>query len=256
MKLAANISLLFRELPYLDRFAAAREAGFDAVEILFPYDLPAKETWRAMVANGQELVLMNAPPPNYTGGVPGYGAVPRGEERFRTDIGRVMRYAEALRPGQIHVMAGYTDAPEAADTFVANLRWAADAFPDQRFTIEPLNQGDQPGYALSDFDLAAEIIARVDRPNLGLQYDSYHAQVIHGDALAVWEKHRPLVTHVQLGDAPGRTEPGRGTVDFAALFAAIRDSGYDGWISAEYNPTTKRTEQSLDWMPMVSAGQG
>ena len=246
-KFAANLSLLFTELPYLDRFAAAADAGFKAVEILFPYDLAARDTRRALLQHDLELVLINAPPPNYTGGTPGYGAVPGGEDRFRHDVKRVLRYAGELRPGKIHMMSGYCEGEDAFQTFVHNLQWAADEAPHQQFTIEPLNPGDQPGYFLNDFDLAARVLAAVERPNVTLQYDSYHAQVIHGDALAVWEKHKWLVTHVQIGDAPGRTEPGLGQVEFQKLFEAIETSGYGGWISAEYNPTTKRTEDSLGW---------
>lgn len=247
-KFAANLTLLFAELPYLDRFEAAAEAGFEAVEILFPYDLAARETRRALTANSLYLVLINAPPPNYTGGVPGFAALPGGEGRFQSDMRRVLRYAEALGPERIHVMAGKTAVDAAAtDTFVANLQWAADLAPAQQFTIEPLNQLDQPGYFLSDYGLAAQVLDRVARPNVSLQYDSYHAQMIHGDALAVWEEHKARVGHVQIGDAPGRGQPGAGGIDFAALFAAIGDSGYDGWISAEYNPRTKRTEDSLGW---------
>ena len=250
-KLAANISLLFAELPYLDRFDAASEAGFDGVEILFPYEVAARETQRALTRNALPLVLMNAPPPNYTGGVPGYAAIPGGETRFQHDMRRVLRYAEALRPGRIHVMAGKTEEAGATETMIANLQWLADFAPRQAFTIEPLNQHDQPGYALSDYRLAAEILGAVDRPNVTLQYDSYHAQVIHGDALTVWETYGHLAGHVQLGDAPGRCEPGGGTIDFAALFEAIRGSGYDGWMSAEYRPTTARTDASLDWRALL-----
>lgn len=247
-RFAANISLLFAELPYLDRFAAAAQAGFDAVEILFPYDIAAKQTRRALIAAGQELVLFNAPPPNYTGGTPGYAALPGGEDRFRHDMHRVMRYAEALRPGLIHVLAGYTGDDTAEATFVRNLQWMADAFPAQRFTIEPLNPGDQPGYFLNNYDLAARVLDAVDRANVGLQYDSYHAQMIHGDALSVWDRFGPRVAHVQIGAAPDRSEPGRGPIDFPALFAAIDACGYAGWVSAEYNPSTDRTEDSLGWM--------
>ncbi|MBJ6372033.1 hydroxypyruvate isomerase family protein [Sedimentitalea arenosa] len=247
-RFAANLTLLFAELPYLDRFDAAAEAGFAAVEILFPYDLPAKETRRALLRNGLDLVLMNAPPPNYTGGSPGYGAVPGGEGRFQHDIRRVMRYAEILKPRFIHVMSGYTKDAAARDTFIANLQWAADEAPQQLFTIEPLNPSDQPGYFLDDFDLAADILDVVDRPNVGLQYDSYHAQVIHGDAQAVWDRLGHRAMHVQIGAAPDRSEPGRGPTDFPALFSAIDASGYDGWVSAEYHPSTPRTEDSLDWM--------
>ena len=247
-KFAANISLLFSELPYLDRFSAAAAAGFEAVEILFPYETAAKETQRALMSNGLELLLINAPPPNYTGGEPGYAAVPGGEDRFQRDIRRVLRYAEVLRPGMIHVMAGYEKGEEAKQTFIRNLQWAADRAPQQQFTIEPLNSGDQPGYFLDDYNLAIEVLAAVDRKNVGLQYDAYHAQMIHGDAAQVWETFASHAAHIQIGAAPARSEPGQGPVDFEALFAAFDDSGYQGWVSAEYTPSTKRTEDSLAWM--------
>lgn len=247
-RFAANLSLLFAELPYLDRFDAAADAGFAAVEILFPYDLPAKETRRALLRNGLDLVLINAPPPNYTGGDPGYGAVPGGEGRFRHDIRRVLRYASELNPTLIHIMAGYTSDDAAEETFVRNLQWAADEAPEQRFTIEPLNPGDQPGYYLNDYALAARVLDAVDRPNVGLQYDSYHAQLIHGDALDVWETYKDRCLHVQIGAAPDRSEPGTGPTDFPALFKAIDASGYTGWVSAEYRPSTPSTGDSLHWM--------
>lgn len=248
-KFAANISLLFAELPYVERFAVAAEAGFDAVEILNPYDLAAKETARALLASGLELVLINAPPPNYTGGAQGFAAVPGSEDRFRYDFRRVMRYAEALRPGLIHVMAGYEKGAAAQEAFIANLQWAADQAPQQRFTIEPLNSGDQPGYFLDDYPLAIEVLDAVDRPNVGLQFDAYHAEVIHGDALAVWQRFGHRATHVQIGAAPDRSEPvlGEGPVDFAGLFEAIDASGYSGWVSAEYHPSTSQTVLSLGW---------
>lgn len=247
-KFAANISLLYSELPYLDRFAAAAASGFEAVEILFPYDSAAKETQRALMSNGLELLLINAPPPNYTGGEPGYAAIPGGEDRFQKDICRVLRYAEVLRPGIIHVMAGYEKGKVAQQTFIRNLQWAADRAPQQQFTIEPLNSSDQPGYFLDDYNLAVETLEAVDRPNVGLQYDAYHAQMIHGDAAQVWQVFAPYVSHVQIGAAPARSEPGTGSVDFEALFAAFDASGYEGWVSAEYTPSTKRTEDSLSWM--------
>ncbi len=247
-RFAANISLLFAELPYLDRFQAAAAAGFEAVEILNPYELAAKETQRALMANGLRLLLINAPPPNYTGGMPGYAAVPEGVDRFQRDIRRVLRYAEALKAGKIHVMAGYAKGADAQRTFIENLQWAADRAPEQQFTIEPLNSGDQPGYFLDDYNLAIEVLDAVDRPNVGLQYDAYHAQMIHGDALKVWETFGPHAVHVQIGAAPGRCEPGTGPVDFQQLFEAIDASGYGGWVSAEYTPSTRRTEDSLGWM--------
>ncbi|MES0862170.1 TIM barrel protein [Ruegeria sp. SCPT10] len=247
-RFAANLSLLFTELPYLDRFAAAADAGFSAVEILFPYDLAAKETRRALLANGLDLVLINAPPPNYTGGQPGYAAVPGGEARFQSDIRRVLRYAEVLKPRLIHIMSGYASGPQAMASFVRNLQWAADAAPDQQFTIEPLNPVSQPNYFLNDYALAAEVLDQVNRPNIGLQYDSFHAHMIHGNALDVWHQHHDRVVHAQIGAAPDRSEPGDGPTDFPSLFNAMDSCGYTGWVSAEYNPTTQRTEHSLGWL--------
>ncbi|MDF0603397.1 TIM barrel protein [Psychromarinibacter sp. C21-152] len=247
MKLAANVTFLFKEYPFLERIQAAADAGFDGVEILFPYDDPAPDILRRLQIAGLPLVLINAPPPNYTGGQRGFAAVPGLEERFRRDFARVLRYAERLTPQHIHLMAGTAEGPEARATFIDNLKWAAAQAPGQSLTIEPLNPGDMPGYFLNDYDLAAEIIDAVGAPNLGLQYDTYHAQTIAGDALAVWRRHAPRVRHVQVGDAPGRCEPGAGGIDFAAFFAAVAASGYDGWISAEYNPTAE-TEACLGWM--------
>ena len=248
-KFAANISLLFAELPYLDRFQAAAAAGFEAVEILFPYEIAARDTRRALVANGLDLVLMNAPPPNYTGGQPGFAAISGGEARFQRDISRVMRYVEQLRPGIVHIMAGYEKGAQAHETFVRNLQWAADHAPNQQFTIEPLNPGDQPGYFLDNYDLADEVLDQVDRPNVGLQYDTYHAEAIHGDALRIWQRFHDRAVHVQIGAAPDRSEPGRGDMDFTALFDAFDAAGYQGWVSAEYNPSKPRTEETLGWRP-------
>lgn len=246
-RFSANLSLLFTELPYLDRFEAAAQAGFDAVEILFPYDIAAKETRRALLANGLELVLINAPPPNYTGGDRGFAAIPGGQARFQHDIRRSLRYAEELKATFVHVMAGVGKGDDAKTAFIENLQWAADLAPNQRFTIEPLNQVDQPGYFLDDFDLAAEVLEAVNRPNVGLQYDTYHAEMITGDAMAVWRAVQGRVVHVQIGSAPGRHEPGIGPMDFEQLFAAFDADGYDGWVSAEYKPTGP-TQMCLDWM--------
>lgn len=248
MRFAANLTLMFTELPFFERFPAAADAGFPAVEILFPYDQSARQIQEALDRNNQRLVLINAPPPADADRVRGFGAVPGAEAEFRNDLTRVLDYARQLNPDHIHIMAGYTDAKGAEDVFVSNLQWAADQAPHRNFTIEPLNRGDQPGYFLADYEVAANVLSRVGRPNVQLQYDSYHAQTIHGDALAVWNRYHDLVGHVQIGDTPGRSEPGTGTVDFAALFEAIEGSGYSGWISAEYTPSTKATADSLDWM--------
>jgi 2-dehydrotetronate isomerase len=248
-RFAANISLLFSELPFLDRFTAAKAAGFEAVEILFPYDCPARDIQMALGEAGLPLVLINTPPPNWTGGDRGFAAIPGGQERFRYDFKRALRYAGALGAEIVHVMSGVAEGAEAKATLIENLRWATDIAPKQRLTIEPLNGVDMPGYFLSDYDLAAEVLDAVAAPNLALQYDAYHAQMITGDALAVWHGHGGRAGHVQIADAPGRVAPGLGgAVDFEGLFAALEADGYDGFVSAEYHPGEKGTEADLGWM--------
>jgi len=252
MKPAANLSHLWPELPYLDRFAAAAAAGFEGVEVLFPYDVPAKETERALLRGGLRMVLINAPPPNYTGGTRGFAAVAGDEARFAYDMRRAVRYAQALRVPMIHVMSGVAEGPAARDVMIANLKTATAQAPEGlTLLLEPLCPQAQPGYFLNDYALAVEIIEAVGAPNLRLQFDSFHAQMIHGDAVAVYAQYQDHIAHVQIGDAPGRGVPGSGTVDFIALFKALRGAGYDGWVSAEYTPDPS-TEAGLGWMAYLS----
>lgn len=248
-KFAANISMLFTELSLSDRFGAAREAGFEAVEILFPYDLPASDVALALKASGLPLVLINTPPTNWAGGDRGFAAVPGKQAQFRDDFKRALLYAETLGAEIIHVMAGVAKGAEAQETFIENLRWATDFAPTQRLTIEPLNPVDMPGYFLDDYDLAAEVLDAVSAPNLALQYDAYHAQMIAGDALAVWRAHGARAGHVQVGDVPGRVAPRLGgAVDFDAFFKALAADGYDGFVSGEYTPGDEGTKAGLGWM--------
>ncbi|ARJ70233.1 hydroxypyruvate isomerase family protein [Paracoccus contaminans] len=246
-RFAANLTFLFTELPMLERFAAARRAGFAGVEVLFPYDLAAAELAAATQAAGLEFVLMNTPPPNWAGGPRGFAAVPGGEERFRHDFERALRLAGALRPRHIHVMAGKAEGAAAHRTLVANLRWAAARAPQASLLIEPINQGDMPGYFLSSFDLAAAVIDEVGATNVGLQFDAYHAQIITGDAAAAWEACSPRVRHIQIAGVPGRHEPRGGDIDYADFFRRVDASGYGGWVSAEYIPRTT-TQAGLRWL--------
>nr|WP_111301816.1 TIM barrel protein [Paracoccus saliphilus] len=246
-RFAANLTMLFTELPMRERFAAAAEAGFQGVEILFPYDIAAAEIYRNAVAAGLEMVLLNTPPPNWAGGPRGFAALPGLEERFQRDFERSLRVAQALRVRHIHVMAGAAEGPEALDTFRRNLAWAAERAPHASLTIEPINRTDMPGYFLADYDLAVDIIQGIGAPNLGLQLDCYHAQIITGDMMACWRKMAPLVRHIQIAGHPGRHEPDEGQLDYPAFFGELDNWGYRGWVSAEYHPA-RHSLSGLDWL--------
>lgn len=246
-RLCASLTFLFTELPLAERFGAARSAGFEAVEILFPYDQPAPAILDGLAANGLELVAIAAPPPNYTGGVAGFPAVPGAEERFRHDFRRAARYATALGARMLQVMTGVAQGPAARAACVANLAWAAAQDPARVLLIEPVNEGDMPGCFLDSLDLAQDLIAEVGAPNLRLQFDAYHVQRMTGDAVAAWDRVAPLVGHVQVAGVPGRGEPDGGDLDWPGLRARIGASGYAGWISAEYHPRG-RTAEGLGWM--------
>lgn len=246
-RFCANLTFLFTEVPMLDRPSAAARAGFEAVEILFPYEEPAAAVAEKARLAGLPIALINTPPPNWTGGDRGFAAVPGGEARFQSDFDRALRFAKVLKPRHLHVMAGKAEGPQARATYVRNLRWAAERAPDQSLTIEPINPHDMSGYFLNDFALALDILHEVDAPNLRLQFDAYHAHVIHGDALAAWDTCRAATVHVQIAGVPGRHEPWGGEIDYPAFFAALDAGGYRGWVSAEYHPAG-RTEAGLGWL--------
>ncbi len=246
-RFAASLTYLFTELPMHQRFAAARRAGFEGAEILFPYDLPVKDLRNHAKEAGLEFVLMNTPPPNWAGGVRGFAADPHNIARFRSDFDRALRFAQALNVRHIHIMAGKAEGDEARRTMVENLKWAVTRAPKASLVIEPINDRDVPGYFLNCFDLAANILTEVGAPNLGLQFDSYHAHMIEGDVIATWLKHGQHVRHIQIAGCPGRHEPRGGEIDFARFFSEVRETGYIGWIGAEYTPDTT-TEEGLRWL--------
>lgn len=235
-KFCANLTWLFKELPFLERFEAAKEAGFDAVEVLFPYDVNAQDVVNQLSRFDLKMALINCPPPNYTGGEPGWAAVPALQDRFRRDFTRALRYAKTLGAHHLHIMAGVAHGDAAKATFIENLRWAAATAPQQSLTIEPINPDDMPGYFLNDFELAAEIIAATDAPNVRLQFDAYHAAKINGDVFGTWDRMREHVVHVQVAQTPDRSEPNAGAIDYPAFFARLDADGYDGWVSGEYEP--------------------
>jgi hydroxypyruvate isomerase len=195
------------------------------------------------------MLLINAPPPNYTGGEPGYAAIPGGEGRFQHDMRRAFRYAEALNVSFIHIVTGQAEGEEAFKTLVKNLKWASRSAPKGlTLTIEPLNPIDFPGQFLNDYGLAAKVLDAVKKSNVRLQFDAYHAQAIHGDAVEIWNRYGLRAAHAQIADTPGRTPPGKGDIDFKALFAAMSEQGYSGWIAAEYKAGERPTEETLDWL--------
>jgi 2-dehydrotetronate isomerase len=256
LKLAANIGLLFPELPPLERIAAARAAGFDGVELLFPYDLDPSAVRRAAEAAGMPIVQLNSPAGDRTMGEVGFAAVPGRESQFRQSIEVAFAFLKACGISQLHVVAGIpvpaTDPKLVRSTYVQNLQWVADeaAVFGARIMIEPLNNRDMPGYALSTLAQAAEVLGEVNRPNVGLQFDLYHSQIMGGDLTHRLRQFAPLIRHVQIAGAPLRNEPDRGEVNLRQVMSVLAETGYDGWISAEYRPTGA-TPDSLEWMPVV-----
>ena len=256
LKIAANIGLLFPELPPLERIAAAKSAGFDGVELLFPYDLDAHAVRREALAHAMPIVQLNSPGGDRAAGEAGFAAVPGGESQFRQSIQVAFDFLKACGSSQLHVLAGIpaqgADAKLVRATYVRNLQWVADeaAASGTRIMIEPLNSRDMPGYALSTLAQAAEVLSEVGRPNVGLQFDLYHSQIMGGDLTHRLRQFAPLIRHVQIAGVPLRNEPDRGEVSLRAVMKGLAEIGYSGWISAEYRPTGK-TPDSLEWMPVV-----
>jgi hydroxypyruvate isomerase len=244
MRFAANLSVLFTEHPLPARFAAARAAGFDLVEMLFPYEMDPSALRTALEADGLLLISINTPAGDWAGGERGFAAVPGSEERFRTGAREAVRYARLAPSARIHVMAGNAQGSAARKVFVDNLTWLTKDAPDVEFSIEPINPFDMPGYFLADFGLAREILDEVAAPNLALQFDAYHAHPITGDVLGTWKEVQPLVRHVQIAAAEGRHEPGPGAIDYKTFFAQLKRDGYGGVVSGEYIPRG-RTEDGL-----------
>lgn len=251
-RFAANLSMMFNEVPFLDRFARARAAGFQAVEFLFPYDFPAAEIAQRLKDNGLAQVLFNAPPGNWEAGERGFAALPGRGAEFRDAIRKALDYCAALSCPRLHVMAGLAPAGVPRDTLLAtyavNLAWAAEecAKAGVKPIIEPINHRDIPGFFLNTTDEAAAIIAAIGPERLGLQFDLYHCQITEGDVVKTVEKHLPLIAHMQVADTPGRHEPGTGEVNWPFVFERIDALGFRGWIGCEYRPRGV-TEDGLGW---------
>lgn len=249
-RFAANLTLLFTEVPMLDRPDWAARCGFDGVEVLFPYDNTMAD-WEKALA-GQPLALINTPPGDWAAGDRGFAAVPGEEMRFRDGFLRAADYAARLGAQRVHVMAGTAKGPQAEATYTENLTWALAQAPDQNLTLEPLNPDDMPGYFLNDYDQAARILDDLDSPRLGLQFDLWHAARLHGNPTAVWESHRHRTGHIQIAGFPARHEPGGGGFSLPALSDQIDSDHPDLWIAAEYRPA-KGTAQGLGWLTALKS---
>jgi len=250
---AANLTMLFTELPFLDRFERAARAGFKAVEFLFPYDYPVAEIRNRLVANRLELVLHNLPAGDWAGGERGIACLPDRVAEFRDGVAKAIAYGTVLGVPRINCLAGKTPSGHSdetiRDTLVGNLRFAAAALKEVniKLLIEPINTFDIPGFYLSRTGQALAIIDEVGSDNLFVQYDIYHAQRMEGELIATMTKNLARIGHIQLADNPGRNEPGTGEIAYERVFAALDRIGYDGWIGCEYKPATT-TEAGLHWL--------
>lgn len=255
-KFAANLSMLFTELPFMDRFKAARAAGFEAVEYLFPYDYSKENLSAALTSNGLKQVLHNLPAGDWAAGERGIACHPERVAEFREGVTRAIDYAKALTCPQLNCLAGKippgVGKEQAHATLVANLRFAASVLEAAgiRLLIEPINHFDIPGFFLTRTDQALTLVDEVGSSNLFLQYDIYHAQRMEGELASTITKHLARIAHIQLADNPGRNEPGTGEINYAWLFKHIDAAGYRGWIGCEYKPKTNTTE-GLGWMAGV-----
>lgn len=252
-RLAANLSMLFTELPFLERFAAARAVGFGAVEYLFPYDHPAEELARRLRAHQLRQVLHNLPAGDWAAGERGIACHPGREAEFREGVQRAITYAHALDCPQVNCLAGKlpsgVSGEEAHATLVENLRYAARTLRTAGIglLVEPINTFDIPGFFLSRTEQAIALIEDVASDNLLLQYDVYHAQRMEGEIAATLQRHLARIGHIQVADNPGRHEPGTGEIHFPFLFRHLDAIGYRGFVGCEYRPRAGTTE-GLSWI--------
>lgn len=249
----ANLTMLFTELPFLDRFKAAAEAGFTAVEFLFPYEYSKSDLIAALEGNGLSVVLHNLPAGDWAGGERGIACHPDRTAEFRAGVEDAIEYATALDCPQVNCLAGILPAGVTADaarsTLIENLRYAAEKLEAAGIglLLEPVNSRDIPGFFVDRSSMALEIISATDSRNLKLQYDIYHSQVMEGDLANTMERELSRIGHIQLADNPGRHEPGTGEINYPYLFRRLDELGYNGWIGCEYKPKTTAAE-GLSWV--------
>jgi hydroxypyruvate isomerase len=251
-KFAANLTMLFNELPFLDRFEAAAQAGFTGVEYLFPYDFDKHEIAARLSRFGLTQVLHNLPAGNWGEGERGIAILPERVGEFREGVSRAIDYAGTLGCRQINCLVGIAPKEAATqrlhETMVANLDFAARGLKEAgiKLLIEPVNTRDIPGFFLAHTRQALAVIDEIGSDNIQLQYDIYHMQIMEGDLTRTIEANLPRIAHIQLADNPGRNEPGTGEINYPYLFRKLDALGYQGWIGCEYKPATTTTE-GLGW---------
>jgi len=254
---AVNLSTIFTEVPFMERFKKARECGFSLVECQFPYEYPKEEILKELEQNQLKMVLHNLPPGDWEKGDRGLAADPKRIHEFHKSVETAIHFAKALNVSKVHCMAGIvrTIEPELArETFMRNIHYAASQLGKHGITllIEPINSFDIPGYYLNNLQLAVEILQEVNLANAKLQFDFYHIQRIHGDPLALFKKHKDIIAHVQIADAPGRHEPGTGDINYPNILEHLGES-YQGDIGLEYLPLTN-SEESFGWTKSKDIG--
>ncbi len=250
---SANLTLLFNEFPFLERFEQAKLAGFSAVECLFPYEHSPQDIAEKLNKHQLELALFNLPPGNWSLGERGLASLPGREEEFKESIQIALKYALSLQCQKIHAMAGVRDIRFSNEqhmfTFIKNIRYAADVFVAKgiEVMIEPINHQDMPGYFISHQLEAIDLLARINRDNVRLQFDCYHAQIMDGNITTLLRKCAAHIGHVQIASVPDRHEPNCGELNLSHLLEVLNEIGYRGWIGCEYRPKTS-TEEGLSWL--------
>ena len=250
-KFAANLSMMFTEWAFLDRFGAAADAGFKAVEFLFPYAFAPDEIAKRLDRHGLTQALFNLPPGDWDEGERGLAALPDRAEDFQAAVLQAIPYAKATGVKRLHMMSGYADRadPAAVEAYRSALRFACEKVAPLGIDIliEPINGRDMPGYFVNDFAFAVDLISSMDIPNLKLQFDIYHRQILHGDVKRSLEALLPVIGHVQVASVPMRNEPGSGELNDAHIFDHLDALGYDGFVGCEYRPA-KGTLAGLTWL--------
>ncbi len=258
MKLTANLSLMYTELPFLERFAAARNDGFPAVEIQFPYDTPIAAVQQALADNQLRCVLINVPAGDLMTGGEGLAAVPGKTAEYAAALVECLAYARALKVSCVNVLPGRCDNENKRvfylDTFKKNLVKTADSLAPFGITttFEAINTRDMPGFLISDAQQMVDIVEELQHPAIRAQFDIYHMALMGCKVCDFIDQHAEKIGHIQFADIPQRGEPGSGTLDFATIFRCIETSAYQGWVGAEYKPT-RATPLTLQWKRELAA---